>query len=104
MNTVDFIKEKVPVFRDFPVPRLKELVDGSQTASFEANEAIAHSGDEAAHFGVVLSGKVAATVGGNGGPRQSLGELKAGDTFGEASLMTGNPFLADLIAESHCEV
>jgi acetate kinase len=104
MNTVDFIKEKVPVFRDFPVPRLKQLVDGSQTTSFEAHEAIAHSGDEASHFGVVLSGKVTATVGGNGGPRQTLGELKAGDTFGEAALMTGNPLLADFTAESHCEV
>jgi len=38
------------------------------------------------------------------GTRQPLGQLKAGDTFAEAALMTGNPLLADFIAESHCEV
>ena len=30
--------------------------------------------------------------------------MKAGDTFGEMALMTGNPLLADFIAESRCEV
>src|SRR6185437_9363455 len=40
----------------------------------------------------------------NGNPPQFLGELKAGETFGEAALMTGNPLLADLTAESHCDV
>ena len=38
------------------------------------------------------------------GTRQQLGQLKAGDTFAEAALMTGNPLLADFNAESHCEV
>ena len=38
------------------------------------------------------------------GTRQPLGQFKAGDTFAEAALMTGNPLLADFIAESHCEV
>ena len=59
-----------------------------------------HRGDEATHFGVVLSGEVSAD-GGNG---QRLGELKAGDTFGELSLMSGNPLYADFIAKSPSEV
>ena len=41
---------------------------------------------------------------GEGGERQLLGQLKAGDTFGELSLMTGDAMLADFIAESRCEV
>src|SRR5882672_11479279 len=95
LDTGTFIKERVGVFKD--------LVDGSIVRSFEANEAIAHQGAEAAHFGVVLSGTVAASAV-TDGTRQPLGELKAGDTFAEAALMTGNPLLADFIAESHCEV
>jgi cAMP-binding proteins - catabolite gene activator and regulatory subunit of cAMP-dependent protein kinases len=51
----------------------------------------------------VLSGTVAASAVTNG-TRQPLGQLKAGDTFAEAALMTGNPLLADFTAESHCEV
>jgi acetate kinase len=98
-----FIEERVGLFKDFPSERIKELVAGSLVRSFEANEAIAHQGAEATHFGVVLSGTIAASAVTNG-TRQSLGQLKAGDTFAEAALMTGNPLLADFIAESRCEV
>ena len=104
MNTPDFLKRQVRVFKDFSDEHLQQLVNGSRIGSFEANEAIAHQGAEAAHFGVVLSGTVAASVQGDGGTRQLLGQLKAGDTFGEMALMTGDTLLADFIAESRCEV
>jgi acetate kinase len=103
MDAAGFIKERVGLFKDFTVERIKQLIDGSLFRSFEANEAIAHQGAEATHFGVVLSGTVAASAV-TDGTRQSLGQLRAGETFAEAALMTGNPLLADFIAESHCEV
>jgi acetate kinase len=103
MDAAGFIKERVGLFKDFTVERIKQLIDGSLLRSFEANEAIAHQGAEATHFGVVLSGTVAASAV-TDGTRQSLGQLRAGETFAEAALMTGNPLLADFIAESHCEV
>jgi len=104
MNVAEFLKQKVRVFKDFSDERLRQLVDGSRVISFEANEAIAHCGAEATHFCVVLSGAVVASVPSDGGARQILGQLKAGDTFGEAALMAGNPLLADILAESRCEV
>jgi acetate kinase len=103
LDTGAFLKERVGVFKDFSGERIKELVDGSIVRSFEANEAIAHQGAEATHFGVVLSGTVEASAV-TDGTRQSLGQVKAGETFAEAALMTGNPLLADFIAESQCEV
>jgi acetate kinase len=103
VDTRAFIKERVGLFQDFTDERVKELVEGSVVRSFEANEAIAHQGSEATHFGVVLSGTVAVSAV-TGGKRQSLGKFKAGETFGEAALMSGNPLIADIIAESHCEV
>src|SRR5436190_1387787 len=103
-STRDFLKQQAAMFKGFSDEHLQQLVDGSRVGSFEANEAISHQGAEATHFGVVLSGTVAAAILGNGSGRQLLGQLKAGDTFGEASLMTGHPLLADFIAESHCEV
>ena len=66
MDTAGFIKERVDLFKDFTAERIKQLVDGSLVRSFEANEAIAHQGAEAAHFGVVLSGTVAAFAISNG--------------------------------------
>ena len=91
MNITDFLKQQVAVFKDFTADRLKQLVDGSRVASFEANEVILHQGAEAAHFGVVLGGAVAASVTGDGGARQALGRMEAGGTFGEGALMPGNP-------------
>lgn len=99
MDTLGFIKERVGLFKDFSADRLKQLVDGSRVRSFEAKEAIMHRGGEATHFGVVLSGEVVAGTNG-----QTLGELKAGETFGELSLMSGQPLLADFVAKSPCEV
>jgi acetate kinase len=101
---VHFLKSKVPLFAGFANERLVELVRGSRVASFEANEAIVHYGAEAMHFGVILSGTVSASVLGEGGIRQALGRLEAGDTFGEMALMTGDKMLADFIAKSRCEV
>jgi CRP-like cAMP-binding protein len=104
VDAAGFIEERVGLFKDLPAERIKELVDGSLVRSFEANEAIAHQGAEATHFGVVLSGTIAASAVTNG-TRQPLGQLKkAGDTFAEAALMTSNPLLADFIGESRCEV
>jgi acetate kinase len=103
VDTGTFLKERVGFFKDFGDERIKELVDGSVLRSFEAKEAIAHQGAEATHFGVVLSGTVAASAV-TDGTRQPLGKLKPGDTFAEAALMTGNPLLADFIGESQCEV
>ena len=104
MNTFDFLKQRVGVFKEFSDERLRQLVNGSRRASFEANEAISHHGAEAAHFGVVFSGTVSVSVLGDGGARQVLRHLKDGDTFGEMALMTGDTMLADFIAESRCEV
>jgi acetate kinase len=104
MSSSAFLKEQVPLFQEFSAERLQQLLDGSRIVSFEAKEAIAHRGEEAAHFGVVLSGTVAASILGDGGTRQSLGQLKAGDTFNEMALMTGDAVAADFIAESRCEV
>jgi acetate kinase len=104
MNTHTFLQKQVALFQDFSAERLQQLVDGARVVSFEANQAVAHRGEEATHFGVVLSGTVAASVLGDGGRRQPLGQLKAGDTFGELALMTGDAVLADFIAESRCEV
>ncbi len=104
MNTFDFLKQQVGLFKEF-LRRAPSAIGGRLAhGSFEANEAIAHHGAEATHFGVVLSGTVSASVLGDGGTRQSLGQLKAGDTFNEMALMTGDTVLADFIAESRCEV
>lgn len=103
-QVIPFLRAKVTLLAGFTDHRLRELVGGSRLASFEANEAIAYRGAEATHLGVVLSGAVSASVLGEAGERQGLGELKAGDTFGEMALITGDAVFADFIAQTRCEV
>jgi hypothetical protein len=50
MDTLGFIKERVGLFKNFSVDRLKQLVGGSRVRSFEAKESVMHRGDEATHF------------------------------------------------------
>ena len=100
----DFLKGQVEVFKPFSDAHLQKLIDGSRVGSYELREAIVHGGDLATHFGVVLSGRASASVVADGGVRQPIGELSAGQTFGELALMTGDAMPADVIAESHCEV
>jgi acetate kinase len=100
LSTREFLKSRAQMFEDFSEDRLQQLVDGSQVRSFEPREAIMHRGEPATHFGVVLRGTIAA----HGVNGDRFGELNAGDTFGELSLMTGDPLVADFVAESECEV
>jgi acetate kinase len=104
MNIPDFLKSNVTLFKPFSNDHLQQLVDGSRVVSFEANEAVAHCGDEPTHFRVILSGTLSASVIGDGGTRKVLGRLQAGNTFGELSLMTGDTLLADFIADSPAEL
>ena len=107
MNTADlitFLKEKVVLFKEFSDDRLQTLVAGSQVASFEARQAVMHHGTEATHFGIVLNGKISISRLGDGGTRQALAQLAAGNSFNEMALMTGDPVAADFIAESRVEV
>jgi acetate kinase len=101
---VSYLKAHVALFAGFPDERLDELVGGSRVASFEPNEAIVHYGEKATHLGVILSGAITASVLGAGGTRQTVGRIEAGATFGEMALMTGDAMLADIVAESRCEV
>ena len=103
-DIVTFLKANVGLFAGFSDERLAGLVDGSRVASFEANEAIVHYGAQAAHLGIILSGAATGSVLGPGGTRQTVGRIEAGGTFGEMALMTGDAMLADIIAESRCEV
>lgn len=103
-DIVRFLKAEVGLFAGFSDERLQELVAKSCVVSFEANEAIVHYGAEAAHFGVVLGGTVAASAIGPDGTRQTIGRLETGGTFGEMGLMTGERMVADILAESRCEV
>ncbi len=103
-NDVSFIKQEVPLLFHFSDDQLKELVHGSTMREFKPGEVVLYAGDEVHFLGILLEGRIAASVTTESGDRLRLGELKPGDTFGEMALMSGDSAIADLMAEEHCRV
>jgi acetate kinase len=95
---IPFLKSKVALLSHFTETDLEQIAAGSPIDSLEPGEILVHAGDELHFLGVVLAGKIVAEVPADVGDRQSLGELKPGDTFGEMALMTGDTSVADFVA------
>jgi acetate kinase len=100
----EFLKQRVGLFKPFTDDRLNQLVKESRVVSYEPNEAIVKFGEDAGFLGVLLEGDLVVSVPGDGGRRQVIGRFKAGDTFGEMALMSGNKTMAEFVAETHCQV
>lgn len=105
MNEEDaaFLKSSVPLLADFSEEHLRELVEGSRRVAFSPDEVLVHAGEEVHSLGVIVEGQLGAFAG-HDDRRQRLGELGPGETFGEMALMTGDPALADLVAEKHSRI
>jgi acetate kinase len=103
-NDLAFINKSVPLLSHFTEAQRKELADGSEVRDFEPGQIIVYAGDEVHFLGVVLSGTVAGSVNADGGGELTLGHLREGDTFGEMALMSGDPAIADMTAETRCRI
>jgi acetate kinase len=101
---IELINTRVPLFSHFTREERRELAEGSQLQAYEPGVTIVYAGDQVHFIGVVMDGRLIATVPGEGGERAQLGQLGAGDTFGELALTSGDPMLMDITAESHCRV
>ena len=100
----DFLKSDVSLFKHLNENQLNNLLKGSRVVSYEVNEAIIRFGEEASFLGVLLEGDLSVSVVADGGLRKEIGRFKAGDTFGEMALMSGDKTMADFIAEARCQV
>jgi len=99
-----FLKSSVALFAGFSEAQCAELAGGSRMESFEPGEFIARAGDEVHFLGVIIEGTIGASALSNDGGDQPLGQLTAGQTFGETALMSGDPLLADLRAENRSRI
>lgn len=103
-NDIAFLKENVPLLADFSDQAREKLAGGTQVAVFSPGDTIVHAGDEVHFFGIILEGRVGAFAESPTGTRQSIGALNPGETFGELAVMSGEPALADLVAETRCRI
>jgi acetate kinase len=106
MNNIipDFLKSNVSLFKQLSENQVTTILLGSRVVSYEVNETVVRFGEEASFLGVLLEGVLSVSVVADGGLRKEIGRFKAGDTFGEMALMSGDKTMADIIAVTHCQV
>jgi CRP-like cAMP-binding protein len=85
----------VPIFAGLSNRQLGRLVDGSRTTTHHAGHEIAKEGEGALALHIILDGTAEVSV--HGRPKR---ELRAGDYFGEISLIDGRKRSASVTATS----
>ncbi len=103
-NISDFLRKRVSLFEHLSENKLAEILKGSRVVSYEPHEAVVRFGEDAGFLGVLLKGKLSASVMSDDGSRTTIGHLEEGATFGELALMSRDKTIADLIAETNCQV
>ena len=97
------ILETEPLFACLDESQLDFLIGGSRTVHFGRGERIIEQGAEGSSMFVLLEGTAQVSVL-QSGTDIRVGVLRAGDCFGEMSLLTGEKRTATIRAEHDCEV
>jgi small-conductance mechanosensitive channel/CRP-like cAMP-binding protein len=97
------ILESDALFGCLASEQLDRLIGGSRRVHFGRGERIIEQGAEGASMFVLLQGEAAVWISQNG-TMVRVGGLRAGDCFGEMSLLTGEKRTATVRAEVDCEV
>jgi CRP/FNR family cyclic AMP-dependent transcriptional regulator len=85
------ILRNIPLFAKFSDAELTDLSTLLKTVPVERNQPVFWVGDEGTEFYIVQTGEVALTVPDVDGKDKVIAVLKAGDFFGEISLLDGGP-------------
>lgn len=92
------------VFASLPEEISKTIQRTAQIGPFAPGEVVVPAGQPFTFFGVLLEGEAEAYLPEQEGEPQSIEAFRAGDAFGELSLMTGTSSPVDVIATTPCRV
>jgi ATP-binding cassette, subfamily B, bacterial HlyB/CyaB len=90
------------VFAPLSPPEIRDLLAAMKAKDYAANEPIIREGDAGDAFYLLRSGSARVIKESNG--HKVLNRLKAGDSFGELALLTGQPRAATIIADESSSV
>ncbi len=90
--------QRVPLFHNMPTQFLRHLAQVAIHRRFQAGDVLCTKGEAGSSLFVILKGQVVVVGTDEQGREVLLYLLKAGDFFGELSLIDGNPRSSDVIA------
>ncbi len=103
MDPASFLKS-LAVFSDMTDPELALLAADSQWVDFAPSAPILKRGDISRYLWIVHEGEVAVSIPASGAAADVSGTLGKGEIFGEMSVMTGEPAVADISARTACRL
>ncbi len=96
--------KSLSLFQSFSKEKLGDLVAKSHIKTFAPQEVIIQFGQPGRFLGIMLEGEAEAVINSKTGERVRLGLLRQGNILGEASLLTGEPTNADVVALTKCRL
>src|SRR6266550_2579131 len=90
-------------FGRLPTPVLRSMIDKLRRIAFEKGSLIIREGDDAGPLYVIEKGRARAFAGVDGRER-NLAFYRAGDFFGELSILNGSPRAASVEASTDCQL
>src|SRR5512140_1105179 len=105
----DALRQKVETLRRLPLWEvfsedvLRAVAGKMETLSYEPGEPIIRRGEQGRHFSVMVSGRADVRILDHSGTVATVATMKAGDSFGEMSLLGEDVTSADVIAVERCE-
>jgi hypothetical protein len=95
---------QTPLFPDFSVDELVEVIRGLELRAYEPGEIVVTEGEPGESLFVLTTGAVRTYVRDANGASAAVRVLREGDFFGEVSLLEGSPRTATVTAAGHCEL
>jgi CRP-like cAMP-binding protein len=92
-----------PLFKCLSDDQLDFLLPRGRVAHFGSGETLIQQGDEGNSMFILVEGKASVLVNRNGAAKP-VAQLNSGDCFGEMSLLTGEPRMATVVAQTDCEL
>ncbi|MBK8011442.1 MAG: mechanosensitive ion channel [Deltaproteobacteria bacterium] len=94
---------RIDMFKTLPVEDRELLAHSLRYAPFTRGETMTRQGAPAHWLYIILEGEASVRMSHEGESPREIAELRAGDVFGERSLLTGEPRSATVIAKTDVE-
>lgn len=101
MSIAAFLKN-VDAFQSLSAGSLEKLTNKLTVRDFSAGTAIIRKGDPGDSMYIIQSGRVRVPIMDDKGRKQFTAQLGVGQFFGEMALLTGEPRVADVFADTDC--